>query len=203
MQKLLSLAAALVALTLADTAHAVLTPALPGWSVRVVASGFPTLAPDAFAVDPVSGDLFAIAVGGDPPTLIRVHSNGTVTTLASLASVGRGIAFDAVARILYVHGHTIIYRYSESGSLLGTLPISNTTASFALGPDRRLYSIEEASGEGTLPLHELHVSVFDEAAGDWQAWRTFALDFDLFVPNLAEGCLYRNATEAQSGACIW
>lgn len=151
-----------------SAAHASLTPLAPGWSSASIADHMHTPFM-GIAADPVTHDAFVIDIGAPTNTLFRVTVAGVRTELLSGAFHGEILAFDPVARVVFLSELGAVLRVSETGEVLGSIP--GEVSALTIGADGALY--------GGAPGRVLR---FDAGAGEWQEWRTFAPRFGLDTP---------------------
>lgn len=132
-------------------------PVAPGWTAQQLASGLVTPMGE-IAVDPVSHDVFVMDHTGTSVALYRITLSGSRSLVTTGGFAMDVLAFDPVARELFLQSGSDLGRYSETGQLLGMLPHGVTA--LAIGPDGALYG---AYG----PM----IQRFDRGLQAWQDWR--------------------------------
>jgi sugar lactone lactonase YvrE len=132
----------------AAPAGAVPTPLEPGWAARRVANGLGHCM-NGIAYDPVSTDLFVNADHGRK--LYRITQSGAATLIHSSDTSFDldALAFDPVARRLYVggNGQTKIRTLDEFGVPLGDVPTVQRTTGITFAPDGQVYVCFTDPGE--------------------------------------------------------
>ncbi len=117
------------------------TPLEPGWTVRLVATGFTRLY-NGVAYDPVSTDLFVADEGAR--TLYRVTQNGVKTAIHSDPDFAMDeLAFDTVHRVVYLGGNLqdVLRKVAEDGTFLGDVTTPLRYTGLAMAPDGNLYLV--------------------------------------------------------------
>lgn len=155
--------------------HAALVPP-PGWTAHKIGGdlGQPL---GGLAVDPISHDAF-VGDHGPTPKVWRITQAGIKSAIIPDAVAGSNvdaIAFDPVARVLYVPAGTGLLRYDESGAMLGQDSIAPECV--ALGPDGAIYGA--FSSVGTDPSHVMRR---DPATAAWSEWRALSEPFAMAAP---------------------
>ncbi len=170
MRHLFVLAALTALVATPHLAPAAPTPVAPGWTAQQLASGLVTPMGE-IAVDPVSHDAFVLDHTGSGVDLYRITLSGTRSLVTSGGLASDVLAFDPVARELYLQAGSDLGRYSETGQLLGLLP--HGVNALAIGPDGALYG---AYG----PM----IQRYDSATQTWQNWRSLSSPM---LTNLPDG----------------
>jgi hypothetical protein len=127
-------------------------------------------------VDPISHDAF-VGDHGPAPKVWRITQAGIKTAIIPDATGSNvdAIAFDPVARVLYVPAGTGLLRYDENGVLLGQDAIAPVCV--ALGPDGAIYGAFSFAG-----ADPSHVMRRDPATAAWSEWRALTGPFSTAVP---------------------